>query len=62
MIGKPRFLIHMRLILMSKTVLELIKEHLITWPQSVDSQLWNDRVAELIKRVEELQSKEQKPE
>ena len=62
MIGKPRFLILMRLILMSKTVLELIKEHLITWPQSVDSQLWNDRVAELIKRVEELQSKEQKPE
>ena len=47
---------------MIKTVLELIKDHLITWPQSVDSQLWNDRVAELIKRVEELQSKEQKPE
>lgn len=62
MIGKPRFLIHMRLIPMSKTVLELIKEHLITWPQSVDSQLWNDRVAELIKRVEELQNKDKKPE
>lgn len=45
---------------MIKTVLELIKDHLITWPQSVDSQLWNDRVAELIKRVEELQNKEKK--
>ena len=48
---------------MIKTVLELIKEHLITWPQSVDSQLWNDRVETLIKRVEELeQKKDQKPE
>lgn len=45
---------------MIKTVLELIKDHLITWPQSVDSQLWNDRVAELIKRVEELQTKQEK--
>jgi hypothetical protein len=47
---------------MIKTVLELIKEHLITWPQSVDSQLWNDRVEKLIKHIEEHQKKEQKPE
>ena len=48
---------------MPKSILELIKEHLITWPQSVDSQLWNDRVETLIKRVEELeQKKDQKPE
>ncbi len=47
---------------MTKTVLELIKEHLITWPQSVDSQLWNDRVEKLIQHIEEHQKKEQKPE
>jgi len=48
---------------MTKTVLELIKEHLITWPQSVDSQLWNDRVESLIKQVEDLESKQEpKPE
>ena len=48
---------------MTKTVLELIKEHLITWPQSVDSQLWNDRVEKLIKQVEDLEKKQQsKPE
>lgn len=48
---------------MTKSILELIKEHLITWPQSVDSQLWNDRVDILIKRVEEYeQKKDQKPE
>jgi hypothetical protein len=48
---------------MTKTVLELIKEHLITWPQSVDSQLWNDRVEKLIKQVEDLEKKqESKPE
>lgn len=47
---------------MTKTVLELIKEHLITWPQSVDSQLWNDRVEKLIQHIEELQQKQDKPE
>lgn len=48
---------------MTKTVLELIKEHLITWPQSVDSQLWNDRVETLIKQVEDLEKKQEpKPE
>jgi hypothetical protein len=47
---------------MIKSVLELIKEHLITWPQSVDSQLWNDRVEKLIKQIEELQQKQDKPE
>ena len=48
---------------MTKRILELIKEHLNTWPQSVDSKLWNDRVDTLIKRVEELEEKkDQKPE
>ena len=48
---------------MTKSILELNREHLITWPQSVDSQLWNDRVDTLIKRVEELEEKkDQKPE
>jgi len=48
---------------MPKSILELIKEHLITWTQSVDSQLWNDRVETLIKRVEELEAKKDpKPE
>jgi len=46
---------------MSKSILELIKEHLVLWPQSVDSQLWNDRVETLLEHIKELESKQNEP-
>lgn len=44
---------------MTKSILELIKEHLAIWPQSVDSQLWNDRVEVLLEQIEELEEKKE---
>lgn len=46
---------------MSKSILELIKEHLVLWPQSVDSQLWNDRVETLLEQIKEFESKKDEP-
>jgi hypothetical protein len=46
---------------MSKSILELIKEHLVIWPQSVDSQLWNDRVETLLEQIKEFESKKDEP-
>jgi hypothetical protein len=46
---------------MTKSILELIKEHLVIWPQSVDSQLWNDRVETLLEHIKELESKKEEP-
>jgi len=40
---------------MSDTPIEIAKRHLIVWPQSVDSQLWNDRVNSLLAQLEELE-------
>ena len=37
------------------TAVEIAKRHLIAWPQSVDSQLWNDRVNSLLAQLEELE-------
>ena len=41
----------------AETPVEIAKESLIPWPQSVDSQLWNDRVEYLINRLAEAESK-----
>ena len=41
----------------SETPIDIAKESLIPFPQSVDSQLWNDRVDFLIKRLAEVESK-----
>lgn len=44
-----------KVIQMSDTPVEIARRHLIVWPQSVDSQLWNDRVSSLITQLEELE-------
>jgi hypothetical protein len=41
----------------AETPVDIAKESLIPWPQSVDSQLWNDRVEFLINRLVEVESK-----
>jgi hypothetical protein len=46
---------------MTKSILELIKEHLVTFPDSVNSQLWNDRVEILLEDIKEFDSKEEEP-
>lgn len=38
-----------------ENVVDIAKESLIPWPESVDSQLWNDRVEFLIKRLAEVE-------
>ena len=42
---------------MTEWVIKIIEDSLIKWPQSVDSQLWNDRVQDLIQRVNEYERK-----
>lgn len=44
-----------KVIQMSDTPIDIAKRHLIVWPQSVDSQLWNDRVNSLLAQLEELE-------
>ena len=39
----------------NETAVEIARKHLITWPQSVDSQLWNDRVNALLSQLEEFE-------
>ena len=34
-------------------VTTLIKEYLVTWPENVDSKLWNHRLESLLKRLDE---------
>ena len=45
----------------SETPVDIAKESLIPWPQSVDSQLWNDRVEYLINRLTEAEKKKNEP-
>jgi len=45
----------------AETPVDIAKESLIPWPQSVDSQLWNDRVEFLINRLVEVESKKNEP-
>lgn len=44
-----------------ETPVDIAKESLIPWPQSVDSQLWNDRVEYLINRLAEVERKKNEP-
>ena len=50
--------------MVSKTenAVEIARDSLIPWPQSVDSQLWNDRVEFLINRLAEVESKKNESE
>jgi len=32
---------------------EVIKEYLVTWPENVDSKLWNNRLESLLKKIDE---------
>ena len=45
----------------SETPVDIAKDSLIPYPQSVDSQLWNDRVEYLINRLAEVESKKNEP-
>jgi archaellum biogenesis ATPase FlaH len=38
----------------------LVQEYLVTWPQNVDSKLWNHRVESLLKRIDEKFERTQK--
>lgn len=40
-----------------ETPVDIAKESLIPWPQSVDCQLWNDRIEYLINRLTEVERK-----
>ena len=44
-----------------ETPVEIAKDSLIPFAQSVDSQLWNDRVEFLINRLVEVESKKNEP-
>ena len=44
---------------MSFTEIEkVVKEHLIIWPESFESQVWNERVESLLAKLQELDDKE----
>ena len=44
---------------MSFTEIEkVVKEHLIIWPESFESQVWNERVERLLAKLQELDNKE----
>jgi hypothetical protein len=45
----------------NESAVDIAKESLIPWPQSVDSQLWNDRVEYLINRLVEAERKKNEP-
>jgi hypothetical protein len=39
---------------------EVIKEYLVTWPENVDSKLWNHRLESLLKKIDEKFERTQK--
>lgn len=39
----------------NNSAVEIARKHLINWPESVDSQLWNDRMDQLLKQLEEFE-------
>ena len=39
---------------------EVIKEYLVTWPQNVDSKLWNHRLESLLRKIDEKFERTQK--
>jgi hypothetical protein len=39
----------------NESSVDIAKKHLIQWPQSVDSQLWNDRMNSLLVQLEEFE-------
>ena len=44
---------------MSFTEIEkVVKEHMIIWPESFESQVWNERVERLLAELQELDNKE----
>ena len=44
---------------MSFTEVEkVIKEHMVIWPESFESQVWNERVERLLAKLQELDNKD----
>jgi hypothetical protein len=39
---------------------EVIKEYLVTWPENVDSKLWNYRLESLLRKIDEKFERTQK--
>ena len=45
---------------MSFTEIEkVVKEHMIIWPESFESQVWNERVERLLAKLQELDNMEE---
>jgi len=45
---------------MSFTEIEkVIKEHMVIWPESFESQVWNERVKRLLAKLQELDNMEE---
>ena len=45
---------------MSFTEIEkVIKEHMVIWPESFESQVWNERVERLLAKLQELDNMEE---
>ena len=38
----------------------LVKEYLVTWPENVDSKLWNHRLESLLRKIDEKFERTQK--
>jgi apolipoprotein N-acyltransferase len=41
----------------AKEFIDLVQKHIVVWPESEDSQLWNRRVDALIEMVNEAERK-----
>lgn len=41
----------------SKEFIDLVQKHMVAWPTTEDSQLWNKRVDALIELVEQIERK-----
>jgi hypothetical protein len=37
---------------------KVVKEHMVIWPESFESQVWNERVERLLAKLQELDNKE----
>ena len=39
----------------NESAVDIARKHLINWPESVDSQLWNDRMERLLTQLEDFE-------
>lgn len=41
----------------TKEFIDMVQKHMVVWPESQDSQLWNQRIDALIEMLEETERK-----